>query len=418
MYLSFRCFLLIFIFFLLSGQNGSPLAEKPYKPYTSHTLYNIRNLIGDEDAVIMVDPKGKILFSKNADKTLIPASTLKILTALTAFHYLGPDFRFKTEFYLDNQSNLKIKGYGDPLLISEVLKDIAETIGVKLKAKPDPVNDLILDDSYFEQPLVIPGITSSPEPYDAPNSALSVNFNTVYFTRHKNGTYASAESQTPLLPFALKKLSASGLEKGRIVFSDDGKENTLYAGHLFKHFLEKEGIKTYGHVKTGKVDPTRDKLIFRYISRYSLKQVTSKLLEYSNNFVSNQILVATGARLYGTPGTLSKGVHAVSTYARDVLKIEDINIVEGSGISRENSISASNFIKILEAFEPYHDLMRQKNGEFYKTGALKGINTRAGYIENEKGELLRFVLFINTPGKKAKGIMNELRLIAGNDTHQ
>ncbi|MCK4620156.1 MAG: D-alanyl-D-alanine carboxypeptidase, partial [Desulfobacterales bacterium] len=60
------------------------------------------NLIGDHDAVLVADHQGRIIVSKNADKKLIPASTLKILTSLVAIHYLGPDYRFITEFYLDN----------------------------------------------------------------------------------------------------------------------------------------------------------------------------------------------------------------------------------------------------------------------------------------------------------------------------
>lgn len=363
--------------------------------------------------MILIDPKDRVLVTKNADRALIPASTLKLLTVLAAFHYLGPDFRFKTEFYLDDQSNLKIKGYGDPLLISEVVSEIAAAVSLRVRAEGHTLNDLVLDDSFFDRPLVIPGITSSPEPYDAPNSALSVNFNTVNFTRDANGAYISAEPQTPLLTYALEKIRASRIERGRVVFSDREKENTLYAGHLFAHFLESEGAKTHGSVRLGGVDAERDRIIFTYVSRYSLKQVASKLLEFSNNFVANQILVAAGARLYGEPGTLPKGVRAVQSFARDVLEIGNMRIVEGSGISRENRISASGFVKILESFEPYHTLMTWENGEFYKTGTLKGISTRAGYIKCAKGELLRYVLLLNTPGKTTQSIMDRIRLIAG-----
>ena len=58
-----------------------------------------------------------------------------------------------------------------------------------------------LDDTYFTQPLTIPGISSSSNPYDAPNGALCANFNTVFFKHSRDG-YASAEPQTPLLPMA------------------------------------------------------------------------------------------------------------------------------------------------------------------------------------------------------------------------
>jgi D-alanyl-D-alanine carboxypeptidase len=81
------------------------------------SLCKLGDLLGNQDAVLVADAKGRILFSKDADKKLVPASSLKILTALVALHYLGPDYRFTTEFYLDKNLNLKIKGYGDTLFI-------------------------------------------------------------------------------------------------------------------------------------------------------------------------------------------------------------------------------------------------------------------------------------------------------------
>jgi D-alanyl-D-alanine carboxypeptidase/D-alanyl-D-alanine-endopeptidase (penicillin-binding protein 4) len=55
--------------------------------------------------------------------------------------------------------------------------------------------------------------------------------------------------------------------------------------------------------------------------------------------------------------------------------------------------------------------MRRKNGEFYKTGTLYGINTRAGYIQGKSGHLYRFVVMINTPGKSTKPVMQRIRRI-------
>ena len=167
--------------------------------------------IGDKDSVLIGHSSGKILFSKNANKLLIPASILKIFTSLVAINHLGQDFRFKTEFYIDEEKNLKIKGYGDPLLISEVVKEIATNLTHRMKT----YNHLILDDFYFARPLVIPGITSSWQPYDAPNGALCVNFNTVNFKRDRTGNYVSAEPQTPLLPYVKKRIEKSKLKKGR-----------------------------------------------------------------------------------------------------------------------------------------------------------------------------------------------------------
>ena len=128
-------------------------------------------------------------------------------------HYLGPEHRFRTEFFIDNNSNLKIKGFGDPLLISEIVRKISHLLATLL-SQSTIINDLIVDDSYFNQPLTIPGISSSSQPYDAPNGALCVNFNTVFF-KHTESGYISAEPQTPLLPYAEKIISNRELQAGR-----------------------------------------------------------------------------------------------------------------------------------------------------------------------------------------------------------
>ena len=371
-------------------------------------LDKLNNFIGSHDAILVVNPHGRIIFSKNSGRQLVPASVLKIFTALVALHYLGPEYRFATEFYRDQDSNLKIKGYGDPLLISETLMEIVNCLIPRLDTQLKNINDLVLDGSYFKDPVLIPGVASTYEPYDAPNGALCVNFNTVNFRRDKNGAYVSAETQTPLLPFVLSRISASAMDRGRIILSPQKNEFKLYAGHLFLYFLKKQGIKSNGIVRTGRVKKKFDKLIFRYLSGFSFVQVVSKLLEYSNNFIANQLLIATGAKVYGPPGTLDKGLRAALTYAKNNLKIENLIVVEGSGISRRNRISAKSLYKILKVFEPYHSLMRRRGKAFYKTGTLKGINTRAGYVENAKGELYCFVVLLNTPGKSAKPIMDIL----------
>ena len=132
-------------------------------------LDDLEHLIGDRDAVLVADPKGHIVFSKNVDVQLIPASTLKIFTALVAIHYLGLDYKFFTEFYMDHHSNLRVKGYGDPLLISETVVEMIHHLSMRLCAKYSIINDLILDDSYFGMPAETHGVNVSYEPYDAPN---------------------------------------------------------------------------------------------------------------------------------------------------------------------------------------------------------------------------------------------------------
>ncbi len=376
-------------------------------PLLAQGLPELDRFIGERDSLLVSDPQGQILFSKHAEKKLIPASILKIFTSLVALHFLGNDYRFPTEFYLDKQSNLKIKGYGDPLLISEVVAKISQILAVLLK-NIQPMNDLVLDDTYFKQPLTVPGITSSSQPYDAPNGALCVNFNTVNFERSPEG-YVSAEPQTPLLPYVIEKIKALKLNQGRIVFSHNKNEITIYAGELFRFFLKNEDIRFKGKVRLGRINNRDDKLIFKYHSVSSLDQIVAKLLEHSNNFVTNQLLIAAGAQALDSPGTLTKGVTLASHYAKNELAIKNMTIAEGSGISRNNRVSALQMDCVLQKFLPYRHLMRREGREFFKTGTLHGISTRAGYIETANGELYRYVILLNTPGKSTEPII--LRLL-------
>ncbi len=375
----------------------------PFSVKPADAADDILTLIGPKDAILVTAPDGSIILAANETTRRVPASTLKLLTSLVALHYLGPEYRFPTDFFMDENQNLKIKGYGDPLLISEIIDKITQ----KLARDLSTINDIVLDDTYFSQPIDIPGRSVTRNPYDAPNGALCVNFNTIKFKKDSNGRYVSAEPQTPLLPFVLPKIRASGINANRIVLSHHHNENVLYAGHLFIHFLNRHGVQCHGTVRTGKIKAETDRLILRHASP-TLEEIIAKLLEHSSNYTANQLLITTGARVQGAPGNLQKGVQAALTYASDVLGLEDIRLVEGSGISRLNLVSARDMIRILAAFKPYRHLMMHTGREYFKTGSLNGIRTRAGYIERAKGGWYRFVVMMNTPGKSAEKVVRLL----------
>jgi len=360
--------------------------------------------LGQQDALLVVDSSGRTILTHNPDQAMVPASTLKLLTSLAALHYLGPDFRFHTDFFIDGHDTLGIKGYGDPLLVSEVISDIAPSLAEKL---PPQINGILLDESYFSGPMTIPGVSASTNPYDAPVGALCANFNTVFFT-HANGQLKSAEEQTPLLPMVLNRIRRSGLKEGRIILSHQHDEAPLYAGNLFRYFLDQAGVVTHGEVRVTPKGLSEASRIYRYVSPYALPQIIQRLLEYSNNFTANQLLLAIGAQCYGPPATLDKGVRALTVYARDVIGIQDGVFVEGSGISRHNRLSVRAMAAVLSHFSPHVQLMSHKGREYYKTGTLRGIRTRAGYIEVTPGKFYRFALFRNRRGQTTGPVMRQI----------
>jgi len=341
----------------------------------------------------------------------VPASTLKLLTSLAAFHYLGADFRFFTDFLLDDHGNLVVKGYGDPLLISEVLAAAAPRLAALLRARGAAFNDVVVDDAYFAQPLTIPGVTASRQPYDAPNGALCVNFNTVSFRRDGRGGIVSAEPQTPLVPPAPARIRASGLSGGRIILSHHRNDIAVYAGGMVRAFLERRGISFAGRVRLQPGAAQRARRVYRLVSPFSLSEVVSRLLAFSNNFIANQLLIRCGIAAFGPPGTLTKGVDAVSAFAREKLGLRRLVLAEGSGISRRNRITAGGMMTVLAHFAPHRLLLRRRRCDWYKTGTLKGIRTRAGYLLDGRGRAYRYVLMFNTPGKSPDRIMPRLRRV-------
>jgi serine-type D-Ala-D-Ala carboxypeptidase/endopeptidase (penicillin-binding protein 4) len=358
---------------------------------------------GNRDAVMVAAPDGSTLVAIHPDRALVPASILKLVTTLAALEKLGPTYRFRTEFYTDPRKNLKIKGYGDPLLISEHLAVIAKNLAARLTT----IHSLILDDSYFKQPVRIPGRGASTEPYDAPNGALCVNFNTVTFKRH-NGSWVSDEPQTPLLPSVIPHIAASGLTHGRITLAANSTEALQYSGDLFRYFFQRAGMPVQGGIRHGRVDPQKDKLVWTYHSQDDLRQIVADLLEYSNNFIANQLMLVMGAEIMGPPATVDKGLRVLRYYYRNVMKIKDGRIAEASGISRCNRITVQAMQKILQRYEPYYPLMRHEGRQYYKTGHLRGIRSRAGFLASAHGGFYRFVVIINTPGKTPDRMMNAI----------
>ncbi len=86
--------------------------------------------------VLVLDKDGKELVARNADKPFVPASVAKVVTAWLAMETLGGDYRFKTEFYLDDNRVLYVRGGGDPFLISEELVLLAKNLVSATEKEP------------------------------------------------------------------------------------------------------------------------------------------------------------------------------------------------------------------------------------------------------------------------------------------
>ena len=342
--------------------------------------------------VLVMNAKGETLLAQNSDQPFVPASVTKIVTAWLAMQVLGGDYRFETRFYLDDKRVLYVRGGGDPFLISEELAALAKNLVAAIGKKP--VAGIVLDASYFPSDLRIPGIENDDEAYNALNTALAVNFNTVNAVR-KGNIVRSAEKQTPITPLAISEFKARGPKgRGRISLSQDPKVSLQYAGELIAAFIDKAGGSVKGGISTGPV-PAGLKPVYVHRQSRPLSQVLFELLKASNNYIANQVFLEIGAQRFGPPASLEKSLKVLNeTLAAQGLT--GITIEEGSGISRDNRLTARGLIKVLALFAPHADLMTGPDKSLTKTGTMDGVRTLAGYADTKSHGRVRLVISLRS----------------------
>src|SRR5262249_19172161 len=337
--------------------------------------------------VLVMDAQGKELIAQNADQPFVPASVTKIVTAWLAVEVLGGDYRFETRFYLDHNRVLYVRGGGDPFLISEELSRLAPEL-VAAVGK-EPITGILLDASYYPADLRIPGIENSGEAYDALNSALAVNFNTISAVR-KGNTVRSAEKQTPITPIAISQFRARGPNgSGRISLAQDPAVSLQYAGELIAAFIERAGGSVKGKISTGTV-PAGLEPVYVHKSR-SLSEILVQLLIASNNYIANQVFLEIGGTL-GGPVSLEKSLKVANEMLAANGLADAIHLEEGSGISRNDHFTARGLAKVLELFAPHANLLHGHDGGMNKTGTMTGVHTLAGYADTKSHGRVRFVI--------------------------
>jgi D-alanyl-D-alanine carboxypeptidase/D-alanyl-D-alanine-endopeptidase (penicillin-binding protein 4) len=339
--------------------------------------------------VLVMDAEGNELVARNTDKPFVPASVTKIVTAWLAMEVLGGDYRFETRFYLDDKRKLYVRGGGDPFLISEELAPLATELVAAIGNKP--ITGIVLDASYYPANLRIPGIENTGEAYNALNSALAVNFNTVSAVRSGNKVH-SAETQTPITPLAITQFRLRGPNgKGRISLSQDPAVSLHYAGELIAAFIERAGGSVKGKISTGTV-PKGLKPVYVHQQSRTLSQILVELLRASNNYIANQVFLEIGAHRLGGPVSLEKSLRVTNEMLAAHRLAAAIHLEEGSGISRSNRFTARGLAKVLELFAPYASLLHGHDGGMNKTGTLDGVSTLAGYADTKSHGRVRFVI--------------------------
>ena len=116
------------------------------------------------------------------------------------------------------------------------------------------------------------------------------------------------------------------------------------------------------------------------------------MLRASNNYIANQAFLEIGGQRLGGPVSLEKSLQVANEMLAAHGLAAAIHIEEGSGISRNNRLTARGLAKVLALFAPHADLLRGHDGGMSKTGSMDGVRTLAGYADTKSHGRVRFVI--------------------------
>ena len=400
-----------------------------------------------------------VLYDRNGSKLFLPASTAKLFTGVAALHYLGQEYRFKTEIYKDDAGRLYIKGFGDPSLTTGDLYSIAKHL--QLMGMQN-ISEIIVDDSYFDTLWLGHGWMwdDEPYPYMARISALSVDHNVieVIVTPSKKVGGKPHVSVYPESEFVVVENFAKTTDTGRTKLKvtrtfDNGKniivvkgrinrrtrsvsvwrnleQPSLHVGYVFDKILNSVGIQTSHRVRRDTVPENIRDTVFVHRSR-PLFEIVADMLKPSSNFVAEQLLKSIGAKCDTVPGTAVGGIGAIKKLLVEhhIGDTSEFRLVDGSGLSRYNLVSPRLLVSLLVWAYENHKLSPEiltalpiggVDGTLYKrmtwdkdekrvrakTGSMTSVSALAGLVWTKSGKVVAFAIMANNYLGSSKPIRN------------
>ena len=398
------------------------------------------------------------LFTHAADRSMSAASVMKLVTTFAALELLGPDYRWKTEAYLGGPLNngtlegdLILKGYGDPKITIEQWQSFMATL--RAQGLAAITGDLVLDRSYFRlAPYNPSAFDGEPlKPYNVGPDALLVNFKSVRFAFAPNaaGDGVDVRLQPPLPQIALgppPRLAGGDCNDWRAALGAGFVDGTAaarasFAGRyaascaerdwyvslldvphyvvgMFTTYFREAGGRFDGAVKEGRAPPGA--LPFATLASPPLYDIVRDVNKLSNNVMARQLFLTLATTAQPPPATTAGAAEAVRRWlARRKLPMRGLVLENGSGLSRQERVSASglayllvaaNASKVREEFASSLAVAatdgtverRFQNGTvagqaLLKTGTLEGVRALAGYVIDAEGRRYIVVALINHP---------------------
>ncbi len=323
---------------------------------------------------VAMNADGTTLWKHRPSAALMPASTMKIITATVALNLLGPSWKPVTSVDFDTATGtLTLVGGGDPALTSTQIDTLAATTVETLTAMGLTPTRLTIDDSLFPAPSRQPGVYASQQPVEErPIRALVVD---------------------------QRKVADTGLD----------------AGKIFRRALAANGVLI---PFAGRAVSTGTRI--SAISGYTLKSTLHEMLLYSVNDIAEMTFRLSSIAAGNGATWADARANALAQLTQLGVPTQGLHLVDGAGLSRNNRMTPLAVADTLRvaALHPRTQVLRSLlpkagvNGTLKlryttapskcvrgsltaKTGTLHDVIALAGYAPAKFGVTRPFAIIIN-----------------------
>lgn len=403
---------------------------------------------------------GVTLYSRNADRSFIPASNMKLFSDAAALMVLGPDYRFKNQLSTNAtqlsqgvlHGNLYLILPGDPSFSSDDLRNLLAAL--RQWQIHTIQGNVVIDSSHAQVAPYAPGWMKEDLAYSygAPVAPLILDTNRLTVTANpgsKAGEPGLVEVDDSSGAIQIdNQIQTRASSKGCGIDFAMGQDNHLtvrgclgvgqwavmqrmairnplnYAQGVIRRQLAENNIQLNGEVTLGKA-PSGSLLLATQESK-PIAQLMADTLKPSDNLYAESMYLHAAHKLNGSPVDWAEAQPIIKNFIQKQTGINLSNavLVDGSGLSRYDLLTPRQTVELLrflhERFPFSYEFIaalpvsgrdgtlqrrfrtpKQQDLVRAKTGTMKGVVSLSGYLYTANGHTLAFAMYANRmPGTK------------------
>lgn len=439
---------------LVAGGSSQTVATKMQEAYGRFTADSqLRHAIS---SLYVIDAKtGEVVFDKNSQIGLAPASTQKIITSVTAYELLGKEYRYRTEFGrtigAEKELALWINPSGDPTfgswrwestnekrllgnLVNEInknenarssrsiyikaigweLQDIPERwiwqdIGNYYGASANVLNwrenqyELILKSgTKVRDPVTV--VKTNPKLYSTDfnskvTSAKKGSGDNAYIYLPINGSNAVVKGTIPVdeTEFSISGSIANPAEQ----FSKTLEDALRGSESMYTYFVVKDSFLHRPQIFYTHYSPPLDSIIY-WFNKKSIN-------------LYGEALIKTFAYEKQGFGSTDSGVAILKKFWKEKgLDDEELNMYDGSGLSPMNRVTTHAQVEILKFaisrpwFSSFYHSLPEYNGMKIKSGTIGDVKGFCGYHTAKDGKEYIVSFLVNNYAGRSSTLVGKM----------